>query len=128
MAILATILMGLFGGILSGLLGVGGGVVLVPMMVLLLGITQHTAQGISMLVIIPTSLAAIYQLHKANLVNYRMAVWLAAGAIAGALVSANFVQMIPAVELKRIFGVFIIYSGIRMLLAKPAKSENKTVK
>lgn len=120
--------MGLLCGILSGLLGIGGGVVLVPVMVLLLGITQHIAQGISMLVIIPTSLAAIYQLHKANLVDYRLAGWLAGGAIAGALVSANFVQYIPAEELKRIFGVFIIFSGVRMLIPKPAKGENKTEK
>lgn len=116
--VLTTIVIGLFGGILSGLLGIGGGVVLVPLMVFVLGIGQHMAQGISMLVIIPTSLAAIYHLHKSKLVDYRISAYLAAGAITGALISANFVQYIPAADLKRIFGIFIIFTGVRMLMAK----------
>ncbi len=118
MDILLTLGSGLFAGVLSGLLGIGGGVVLVPLMVFGLGIGQHMAQGISMLVIIPTSLAAIYHLHQDKLVDYRISSYLAAGAICGALLSANFVQYIPAVALKRIFGAFIIFTGVRMLLAK----------
>jgi hypothetical protein len=116
-----TLLLGLIGGILSGLMGVGGGVVLVPMMVLILGITQHTAQGISMMVIIPTALVGIWHFHKEKIVNYRMAGYLATGAVCGALISSNFVQYIPAADLKKIFGVFIIYTGIRMIRAKPKK-------
>lgn len=121
-AVLLTAIMGLAAGMLSGLLGIGGGVVLVPMMVFFLGIGQHTAQGISMLVIIPTALIAIWHFNKDNLVDYRMAGLLAIGAISGALISANFVQNIPAEDLKRLFGVFIIYTGLRMILAKPAKT------
>lgn len=113
--------MGLITGILSGLLGIGGGVVLIPMMVLILGITQHTAQGISMLMMIPTALVGLWHFHKDNLVDYRIAAYLAAGAACGALISANFVQYIPAADLKRIFGVFIIYTGLRMILAQPKK-------
>lgn len=126
MALASTVLIGLIAGILSGLLGVGGGVVMVPLMVFILGIGQHMAQGISMLVIIPTSLVAIYHLHKVKLVDYRISAYLAAGAICGALISANFVQYIPAAELKRIFGAFIIFTGIRMLRAKkkPANQES----
>lgn len=120
-AVLITLALGLVGGVLSGLLGIGGGVVLVPMMVLILGLAQHTAQGISMLVIIPTALVAIWHFHKDKMVNYRMAGWLAAGAVSGALLSANFVQYIPAADLKRLFGVFIIYTGVRMIMAKPKK-------
>lgn len=120
-AILVTLAMGLVGGILSGLLGIGGGVVMVPMMVFILGLAQHTAQGISMLVIIPTALVAIWHFHKDKLVDYRMAGWLALGAVSGALISANFVQYIPAADLKRLFGVFIIYTGYRMITAKAKK-------
>ncbi|EAX46360.1 conserved hypothetical protein [Thermosinus carboxydivorans Nor1] len=122
MTALITFVMGLFAGILSGLLGIGGGVVLVPMMVFFLGISQHTAQGISMLVIIPTAIAGILQFHKDKLINYRVAGYLALGAIAGALLSANFVQAIPAETLKRLFGIFVIVTGLRMVLAKPKKS------
>lgn len=125
MTILTIIAIGLTTGILSGLLGIGGGVVMVPMLVLFLGLEQHLAQGISMLVIIPTSVVAIWQLHKSRLVDYRMAAYLAAGAVAGALLSANFVQYIPAAYLKKIFGVFVMYAGARMIFAgkKPADSD-----
>jgi uncharacterized membrane protein YfcA len=110
--------MGLSTGILSGLLGVGGGVVLVPMMVFLLGTEQHLAQGVSMLFIIPTALSGLYHLVKCKLVNVRVAVMIASGSLVGALVSANFVQYIPAADLKRLFGAFVIISGIRMVMPK----------
>ena len=126
MALLSTVLIGLVAGVLSGLLGIGGGVIMVPLMVFVLGIGQHMAQGISMLVIIPTSCVAIYHLHKEKLVDYRISAYIAAGAICGALISANFVQYIPATELKRIFGAFIIFTGVRMLKGKkkPANQES----
>ncbi len=120
-AILLTLAIGLAGGVLSGLLGIGGGVVLVPMMVFILGIAQHTSQGISMLVIIPTALVALWHFHKDKMVDYRMAGLLALGAVSGAFITANFVQYIPGSDLKKLFGVFIIYTGIRMVMSKPKK-------
>ncbi|WP_245867890.1 hypothetical protein SPSIL_024250 [Sporomusa silvacetica DSM 10669] len=108
---------GLTAGVLSGILGIGGGVVLVPMLVLLLGIAQHTAQGISMLVIIPTSIVSVWYFYKERLINYQAAAYMAGGAALGALISANFVQAVPASELKRIFGIFVIFSGFRMIWA-----------
>jgi len=123
--ILIIFLMGLGAGVLSGLLGVGGGVVLVPLMVFGLGITQHTAQGISMLVIIPTAIVSVWHFYKDKLINYQAAMYLAIGAIAGALISANLVQYLPAAELKRIFGIFVIYSGSRMILATRKNSLGK---
>jgi uncharacterized membrane protein YfcA len=114
--ILITLLAGILAGILSGLLGVGGGLILIPIMVFLLGIPQHAAQGISLLVIIPTAIAAIWQLHKANLVNYTLAMHLALGSIIGALISSNLVQYVPSDRLKLIFGIFIIFMGIRTIL------------
>lgn len=110
--------MGVGTGILSGLLGVGGGVVLVPMLVFILGTAQHLAQGISMLFIIPTALSGLWHLHKNKLVDLRIAGLVAAGSIVGAAVSANFVQYIPAAELKKLFGVFVLYSGFRMVAQK----------
>lgn len=112
------ILLGLIVGILSGLLGIGGGVILVPLMVFFLGIEQHLAQGISMVVIIPTSIAAIYHLHKAKLVDYKSSSFLAIGGILGSFISSNMVHYIPANYLKQIFGIFVIYSGYRMIIAK----------
>lgn len=116
--------LGFCAGILTGIMGVGGGVVLVPMMVLLLAVPQHLAQGISMLVIIPTVIVAIIKLRQANLFQYRMALLLAAGSIIGSLLSSNLVQLIDGVVLKKIFGVLVIYSSIRMIL--PAKKTSKS--
>jgi len=118
MELVPIIAIGLFTGFLSGLLGVGGGVVMVPLMGLVLGIEQHLAQGISMVVIVPTSLVAIWQLRKKKLVDYRSAGLFAGGAIVGAILSSNFVQYISGEDLKKIFGVFIIYAGIRMIIGK----------
>lgn len=115
---LMILAMGLSTGVLSGLLGVGGGVVLVPMMVFLLGTEQHLAQGISMLFIIPTALSGLYHLVKCKLVDMRVAMFVASGALVGALVSANLVQHIPAADLKKLFGIFVIISGARMVMAK----------
>ena len=116
--------LGFCAGILTGIMGVGGGVVLVPMVVLLLAVPQHLAQGISMLVIIPTVIVAIIKLRQANLFQYRMAWLLAAGSIIGSLLSSNLVQLIDGVVLKKIFGVLVIYSSIRMIL--PAKKTSKS--
>ncbi len=118
MEILMILAMGLLTGVLSGLMGVGGGVVLVPMLVFLLGAEQHMAQGVSMLFIIPTALSGLYHLVRCKLVNAKVAMLIAAGALVGAMVSANFVQYIPAADLKKMFGVFVIYSGFRMIMPK----------
>ncbi len=119
MSEMLTILsMGLVAGILSGLLGVGGGVVLVPMMVFILGVGQHMAQGVSMLFIVPTALSGLYYLIRNKLVDLRVAMLIAAGAVFGTIISANYVQYIPAGDLKKLFGVFVIYTGIRMSMPK----------
>jgi len=125
LSFLFIVVLGFGTGILTGIMGVGGGVVMVPMMVLLLGVSQHLAQGISMLVIIPTVMVAILKLRNSNLFEFRTALLLAAGSIAGSLLSSNMVQLIDGVILKRIFGVLVVYSSIRMILPAKAKKESK---
>ena len=116
------VILGFFAGILTGIMGIGGGVVLVPMMVLLLGVQQHLAQGISMLVIIPTVLVAIFKLRNSRLFQFRMALLLAAGSMLGSLVSSNLVQQIDGAILKRIFGILVIYSSYKMIFPPVKKS------
>ena len=125
LSFLFIVVLGFGTGILTGIMGVGGGVVMVPMMVLLLGVSQHLAQGISMLVIIPTVMVAILKLRNSNLFEYRTALLLAAGSIVGSLLSSNMVQLIDGVILKRIFGVLVVYSSIRMILPAKAQKESK---
>ena len=109
---------GTFVGILSGLLGIGGGVVLVPILAIFFSLEQHMAQGISMLFIIPTSISGILAMRGKNLLDSRIAMWIALGSTIGILISANFVQNVPAHILKKIFGVFLLYSSAKMILAK----------
>ncbi len=116
------VILGFFAGILTGIMGIGGGVVLVPMMVLLLGVQQHLAQGISMMVIIPTVLVAIFKLRNSRLFQFRMALLLAAGSMLGSLVSSNLVQQIDGAVLKRIFGILVIYSSYKMIFPPAKKS------
>ncbi len=108
---------GLIAGILSGLLGVGGGIVLVPIMVTYLGITQHIAHGTSLAVIVPTALAGSIVYGLSGNINLTPALNLAIGSIIGASFGARWMKKIPAKQLKQLFGVFLIIVGIRMVLS-----------
>ena len=88
-ALAVIVLAGVSAGILSGLMGVGGGMILVPMMVFLMGIPQHAAQGISLLVIIPTALTGLWRFHRQGIVRYKVAFWVALGAGFGAFGSSG---------------------------------------
>lgn len=102
-------------GILSGLLGVGGGIILVPVMVAFLGFTQHSAHATSLAVIVPTALVGgiVYGMH--GNMSLVLAATLAAGSILGASLGARWMTRIPAAQLKRMFGILLIIVGIRMV-------------
>lgn len=114
-------IIGLVGGIASGLFGVGGGIVMVPAMVLLLSppirdIKQ--AIGTSLAVIIPTALMGSYKHFQQGNVDWRIALAIAPLAIAGSYLGAWLTLHIPADNLKRAFGAFIILVGTKLLFFK----------
>jgi hypothetical protein len=112
------VVVGLLAGIVSGLLGVGGGVVMVPAIVFLLGLDQHTAQGISLAVIIPVAISgATIHYRKGNVVS-TLVLPLAIGATLGAYVMGHWVNQIPREHLRMLFGVFLIVIGITMVAAR----------
>lgn len=104
-------------GILSGLLGVGGGIFLVPIMVTYFTISQHIAQATSMAIVIPTALVSsvIYGFHGNT--DIYLAINLTAGSILGASLGARLMKKIPAVRLKQLFALLLIFAGLRMVLA-----------
>ena len=104
-------------GILSGLLGVGGGVFLVPLLVGVFGITQHLAQGISTAVVLPTAIigSTIYSLHGS--VDYSLSAQLIAGSVVGASIGARIMKRLPADQLKRLFAIMLILVGVRMVFS-----------
>ena len=109
------LLIGGLAGTLSGLAGVGGGIIMIPAMVLLLGIDQHTAEGTSLVAMLFTAAAGT----RVNVINHHVdwrAMWIlgVAGAVIAPL-SAALAQQIPADTLGRVFGVFVIINAIRTL-------------
>jgi len=105
---------GLGGGLLSGLLGVGGGVIMVPLLVLWAGYAQREAHAMSLGAIIPISVAGIATYGIAGEVRYGYAIVLAAGSIVGARIGARLLASIDERLLKVVFGVFLV--GVAVLL------------
>jgi uncharacterized protein len=99
---------GLGGGLLSGLLGVGGGIVMVPLLVLWAAYSQRDAHAISLGAIIPISIAGIATYGAAGEVRYGTAVALAAGSIVGARIGAGWLARIDERLLKIVFGTFLV--------------------
>jgi uncharacterized membrane protein YfcA len=115
MAALLILLVGLVAGVTSGLLGVCGGIIMVPAIVFLLGLSQHAAQGISLAVIIPVALSgALIHYRKGNVIS-TLAAPLAVGAVIGAYVTAHWVGRIEGTTLRLFFGIFLIVVGVSMV-------------
>ena len=113
--LLLALVVGALTGIVSGLAGVGGGVVMVPAMVLLLGLDQHTAEGTSLLAMCFTAAAATRVNLSNGLVRWRSVLLVAAGGVALAPISATFAQKIPADTLARIFAIWLLFIAVRTL-------------
>jgi hypothetical protein len=122
---LITLLLGLGVGVLVGLLGIGGGVVLVPAMALLLGMDQHLAQGTSLFILLwPIGLGALREYWKQAQVDLRAGILCAAGMLVGAFGGSLIALPMPPRNLKGLFGCFLMLSAI--LLWRKAHIESKT--
>lgn len=121
---LIILLLGLGVGVLVGLLGIGGGVVLVPAMVLLLGMDQHVAQGTSLFILLPPiGLGALREYWKQGQVDLRAGILCAAGILVGAFGGSLIALPMPSQNLKGLFGCFLMLSAI--LLWRKAQLERK---
>lgn len=109
---------GLLAGFLSGILGIGGGVVMVPLL-LLVGFTQHQAQGTSLAAMIPpVTLLAVLQYHKGGHVDWKMAFVISATFIIGGLFGSKLAVSFNEQLLKRIFGVLMLLIALKMIFGK----------
>lgn len=120
-AVIALIIIGLAAGILSGLIGVGGGVIIVPALVYFLHYTQHQAQGTSLGVLsLPVVLLAFLSYYKDGLssgapIQIKVILIIAAAFFAGALAGGQLAVRIDQQILKKIFGAVLLYTAIKML-------------
>jgi uncharacterized protein len=121
MPVVALLLFGLIVGTLSGLLGIGGGIVLVPGLMLLFGLAQPEAQGTSLAVLsLPIALCAAFVYWQHDYVRLPMAGLIACGFAVGAVVGANLVQYLPLTALRIMFGGVLLYIGFSFVLVAPS--------
>lgn len=111
------LLLGLFAGVLSGLIGIGGGIIIVPALVFIFGFSQHQAQGTTLaLMVPPISLLAAWTYHQHGHVDLKIAGIICLGFFIGGLVGANFATDIPSATLQKIFGIALLMTGFKMIL------------
>jgi uncharacterized membrane protein YfcA len=121
---LIILLLGLGVGVLVGLLGIGGGVALVPAMVYLLHMDQHLAQGTSLFILLfPIGLGALREYWKQGQVDLRAGILCAAGMLLGAYAGSLIALPMPSRSLKGFFGCFLALSGF--LLWKKGQLERR---
>ena len=118
---LLAALIGLFGGICSGLFGVGGGVVMVPAMLFFTALAIRDTQqavGTSLIVIIPTAIIGAFKHKMLGNVNWTIALMLVPGAVVGGWIGARLTKDISSDNLKHLFGGFLVLVGCRLLFWK----------
>jgi len=119
MNIFFYLLLGLVTGIFSGLIGIGGAIIIIPSLVLLFGLSQHTAQGTTLaLMVPPIGLLAAWMYYKQGFVDFKIAGLICLGFFSGGLVGAKFATDIPEDILRKIFGVILLASSLRMIFYK----------
>ena len=111
---------GVLAGLASGLAGIGGGVLMVPAMVLLLGLSPHTAEGTSLVAILFTATSGTIVNARNGLVKWKLVAWLGVIGAATAPVAALLAQRIAADQLARIFGLFAVAVAIRTIVKSRA--------
>lgn len=113
-------LIGIAAGFLSGFMGVGGGIVIVPALVFAMGLTQHEAQGTSIaaIMLLPVGILSVINYYKAGNVNFSYAAVVALFFLAGSYASSRWVQGIDAGVVKKVFAGIMIIVALRMIFSK----------
>ncbi len=116
--ILILSIIGLFAGILSGFVGVGGGVIIVPALVFFLGLTQHEAQGTSLFVLMtPVVALAVLNYWKAGNVNWKFALIIATTFLVGGFIGSKLSLRLSPGLVKLIFGIYMAYVSFKLIVS-----------
>lgn len=117
--LISLLLIGLLAGMLSGLVGVGGGIIMVPMLVMLLGFSQHQAQGTSLAVlVIPVTAVAVFNYYKEGYINWKYAAVIAVFFVVGSYFGSKLAIGLDQKMLKKVFSIVLIIIAGKMLLEK----------
>ncbi len=116
--ILILVAIGAFAGVLSGFVGVGGGVVIVPALVYTLGMSQHSAQGTSLFVLLlPIGILAVYNYWKGGQINWKFGLIIALAFVLGGYFGSKLALKLSPAIVKLIFGVIMAYVSFKMILS-----------
>ena len=113
------VVLGIITGIFSGILGLGGGVIIIPLLVFFCGFTQHMAQGTTLAMMVPPiGLVAAWMYYKKGFVNLPAALFICLGFIAGSVLGAQIATHVPGIALRRTFGVVMLLMSLKLIFAK----------
>lgn len=117
--IVILIVIGFLAGIVGGSLGLGGGIIIVPALVFIMGFTQHQAQGTSLAVLLfPIGILGVLNYAKNGYVNFKFAIILIIAFVLGSYLGSVISVNLPAKTLKKVFGIFMLIVSVKMILDK----------
>ena len=120
------VLIGIFAGVASGFVGIGGGVIIVPTLVYVLGLSQHEAQGTSVLLMLPPiGILAAMNYYKADAVNWKYAAIIAVFFVVGGYIGSKLSLKMDATLVKLIFGILMLLLSIKMIISGLGYFQNK---
>ena len=118
-AIFILLTLGLIAGILSGMIGIGGGIVIVPALVYFLGYTQHQAQGtVLFMFLLPIGILGVFNYYNGGYLEYKTAFIIAGTFIIGSFFGSKIAIAIDQAMLKKVFGAILLLVSIKMILGK----------
>ncbi len=113
------VILGVAAGTLSGLIGIGGGIIIVPALVFVFGMSQHAAQGTTLaLMVPPIGILAAWTYYKQGYVDIRIAALICAGFVFGGLLGARIAGSLSNIQLERIFGIAMLLISLKMIFAR----------
>lgn len=117
--IVILIFIGLAAGLLSGIIGIGGGLIMIPLLILLLGLDQHTAQGTSLAVMLPPiGILAAMNYYKSGNLNWEYALIIATTFIVGGYFGSKIALQLSPQVLRKVFGVIMLVASLKMIFSK----------
>lgn len=124
--IIILLLIGLVAGMLSGMVGIGGGVIIVPALVYFLAFSQKTAQGTSLaMLMFPVGILGVWQYYKQGHVDFKIVVFVALGFILGSLIGSKISLGMSDDKVKKFFGIVMLLVSLKMLFFDKKKPDTK---
>ena len=120
--LLVLVLVGLFAGALSGFVGVGGGIIIVPAMIYFMNMNQMQAQGVSLaLLMLPVGILGVMNYYKAGHIQFSYVLIIAIGFVLGNYVGSKYAMRVPEHKIKFLFALLMLFVAVQMLWKSGAR-------